>query len=240
MPSELQFRVGTYRRVTAAARWFAPDLLRLPRLACALAGLTMLAPRGKSVTATPKTSTRNFSVWTRPSRTPGFMVGYYIGFELNAAGVSWRVILGSSTILAAVLLVARFGLPEPPRWLWNVGRRDEARAVAHKYLHDVADMDDVEHEDGVKGTFSMLFNAHHWRATLFMSVFWFCAVAPYFAIATFADSVLQQYGLAGGLAGGVGVSAVALAGVVLTVALHTEAPRPTSSPLPAFRVIQVG
>jgi MFS transporter, putative metabolite transport protein len=159
------------------------------------------------------------------------MVGYYIGFELNAAGVSWRVILGSSTILAAVLLVARFGLPEPPRWLWNVGRRDEARAVAHKYLHDVADMDDVEHEDGVKGTFSMLFNAHHWRATLFMSVFWFCAVAPYFAIATFADSVLQQYGLAGGLAGGVGVSAVALAGVVLTVALHTEAPRPTSSPL---------
>ena len=39
------------------------------------------------------------------------------------------------------------------------------------------------------------------------------------AIATFADSVLQQYGLSGGLAGGVGLSAVALAGVVLTVAL---------------------
>jgi putative MFS transporter len=40
-------------------------------------------------------------------------------------------------------------------------------------------------------------------------------VTPYFAIATFADNVLSQYGLAGGLGGGVGLSAVALAGVVV-------------------------
>jgi putative MFS transporter len=132
----------------------------------------------------------------------GFMVAYFIGFQLNAAGVSWRLILGSSTLLAAVLLVARFGLPESPRWLWNVGRQDEARAVAHRYMANAADMEDVEHEDTEKGSFGMLFSREHWRATVFMSVFWFCAVAPYFAIATFADSVLQQYGLAGGLAGG--------------------------------------
>jgi len=50
-------------------------------------------------------------------------------------------------------------------------------------------------------------------------VFWFCAVTPYFAIATFADSVLQKYGLSGGLAGGVGLSAFAAAAVVLTVLL---------------------
>ena len=149
----------------------------------------------------------------------GFMVAYFIGFELNAAGVSWRLILGSSTFIAVILLLARFGLPESPRWLWNVGRHDEARVVAHKYMANAADMADVEHEDTQKGSFGMLFSPEYWRATLFMSVFWFCAVAPYFAIATFADSVLQQYGLAGGLAGGVGLSAVALAGVVLTVAL---------------------
>ena len=50
-------------------------------------------------------------------------------------------------------------------------------------------------------------------------------MTPYFAIATFADSVLKQYGLAGGLAGGVGLSAVALAGVVVTFLLIDKAGR---------------
>ena len=65
----------------------------------------------------------------------------------------------------------------------------------------------------------MLFSRQYWRATLFVSGFWFCAVAPYFAIATFAESVLESYGLSGGLAGGVGLSALAAAGVVVTVLL---------------------
>jgi putative MFS transporter len=80
-------------------------------------------------------------------------------------------------------------------------------------------LDDVQHEDVRKGSFGMLFSKQYWRSTLFISGFWFCAVTPYFAIATFADSVLEQYGLAGGLAGGVGLSAVALAGVVITFLL---------------------
>ena len=50
-------------------------------------------------------------------------------------------------------------------------------------------------------------------------------MTPYFAIASFTDSVLHQYGLSGGLAGGVGLSAVALAGVVLTLLLIEKAGR---------------
>ena len=80
----------------------------------------------------------------------------------------------------------------------EANRRDEAHAVAHRYMEDPGDMDDVEHEHTKKGTFGMLFSREHWRATTFVSVFWFCAVAPYFAIGTFADSVLQSYGLSGG------------------------------------------
>ena len=80
-------------------------------------------------------------------------------------------------------------------------------------------MTDVEHEDTHTGGFGMLFSRQYWRATLFTAGFWFCAVTPYFAIATFADSVLQKYGLGGGLAGGVGLSALAAAGVVVTVLL---------------------
>ena len=150
----------------------------------------------------------------------GFMVAYVVGHLLTTrTDVGWRVILGSSTVLAVILFIARIGLPESPRWLWNQGRTEEAHDLAHRYMERPADMLDVEHEDIGKGTLGMLFSPQYWRATLFVSMFWFCAVAPYFAIATFADSVLESYGLGGGLAGGVGLSAVALAGVVLTVLL---------------------
>jgi MFS transporter, putative metabolite transport protein len=150
----------------------------------------------------------------------GFMVAFLVGYVLTTTtDLGWRVILGTSTILAVILLLARLGLPESPRWLWNRGRRDEALDIAHRYMENPGDMTDVEHEDTRKGSFGMLFSRQYWRATVFTSVFWFCAVSPYFAIATFAESVLKSYGLSGGLAGGVGLSALAAAGVVVTVLL---------------------
>ncbi|WP_321945316.1 MFS transporter [Paraburkholderia sp. J10-1] len=160
----------------------------------------------------------------------GFMVAYAVGFALNeSTHLSWRFILGTSTFIAVILFFARFGLPESPRWLWNQKRVDEARVLARRYMANAADVADVEREgtttNGVR--LGMLFSPQYWRATLFMSMFWFCAVTPYFAIGTFADSVLQKYGLSGGLAGGIGLSVVALAGVVVTVLLIEKVGRRT-------------
>ncbi|MFC7849927.1 MFS transporter [Arthrobacter sp. NPDC057388] len=155
----------------------------------------------------------------------GFMIAFLVGHLLTEfTALSWHFILGTSTFIAVALFLARLGMPESPRWLWSVGRKDEARALAYKYMPDDA-LDDVQHEDVRKGSFGMLFSREYWRSTLFISGFWFCAVTPYFAIATFADSVLEQYGLAGGLAGGVGLSAIALAGVILTFLLIDKAGR---------------
>lgn len=157
----------------------------------------------------------------------GFMVAFVMGYLLNRyTDLGWRTILGTSTFIAVALFLGRLGMPESPRWLWSKSRTDQARSIAHRYMESASDMADVEQEAAHSGGgFGMLFSRQYWRATLFVSLFFFCVVTPYFAIATFADSVLQKFGLGGGLAGGVGLSAVALAGSVVTVLLIDKAGR---------------
>jgi MFS family permease len=157
------------------------------------------------------------------------MVAFILGHLLvEFTDLSWQLILGSSTLIAVVLFIARLGLPESPHWLWLQGRKDEAYKIAGRYMESSADMSAVRHEGtkAPKGSFGMLFSRQYWRATLFTSGFWFCAVTPYFAIATFADSVLQQYGISGGLVGGGGLSVLALLAVVITVLLIDKAGTP--------------
>jgi len=157
----------------------------------------------------------------------GFMFAFVVGYLLDRyTNLGWRNILGTSTFLAVALFLGRLGMPESPRWLWSKRRVDQARFVAHRYLQSASDMADMEQETAHSGAgFRTLFSRQYWRVTLFVSLFFFCVVTPYFAIATFADSVLQKFGLSGGLAGGVGLSAVALAGSVTTVLLIDKAGR---------------
>lgn len=150
----------------------------------------------------------------------GFMFAFVVGYVMTTAfSVDWRIILGTSTIPAVILFLARLGMPESPRWLMNKGRTDEATEIAHAYLEDPTDVLDITNEETRKGTFAMLFSPAYRRATIFVSVFWFCCVAPYFAIATFAASVLSDYGLGDGLIGAIGVNGLALVGVVVSVLL---------------------
>jgi len=165
----------------------------------------------------------------------GFMAAFIVGTLLHDAGTPWRLVLGTCAILALVLFLARLGLPESPSWLITKGRHKEALAIADRYIESPQMHDSItgemdlrmiqEAEAAKNGTkiknasFKMLFSRQYWRATAFTAGFWFCAVTPYFAIATFADEVLTQFGFGGGWAGGVGLSALAVAGVVTSVLL---------------------
>ncbi|MDQ0635934.1 putative MFS transporter [Arthrobacter pascens] len=165
----------------------------------------------------------------------GFMMAFIVGTLLHDAGTPWRLVLGTCAILAFALFIARLGLPESPSWLITKGRHEEALAIAHRYIESPQMHDSITGEmdlrmiqeaqaakSGTKiknASFGMLFSRQYWRATVFTAGFWFCAVTPYFAIATFADEVLNKFGFGGGWAGGVGLSALAVAGVVTSVLL---------------------
>jgi putative MFS transporter len=57
----------------------------------------------------------------------GYGVSYWAGWLLLGLGEdSWRWMLASGAVPAAIFLVARAGIPESPRWLASRGRIDEA------------------------------------------------------------------------------------------------------------------
>lgn len=150
----------------------------------------------------------------------GFMLGYAFSYYAGHFGIPWRIVLGSSAAIALALLLGRIGLPESARWLWAKGRHEEARVVAHKFMGGEADVADFQKEvarTGDRGKFTDIFAPEYVRSTIFISVFWFATVLPYFGIATFAEEVLAQYGLSGGIAGGVGLQLVSVAGVVVLI-----------------------
>lgn len=65
--------------------------------------------------------------------TGGQLVSYVTNFALARilldAGLTWRVMLGTGMIPAAMLLISVFFLPKSPRWLVEQGEEREARSV---------------------------------------------------------------------------------------------------------------
>ncbi|MBS7673077.1 MFS transporter, partial [Vibrio cholerae] len=60
--------------------------------------------------------------------TFGYVAATFVGTAMLSLGDdAWRWMLASSAIPAGLILLARIGTPESPRWLVNRGRIAEAR-----------------------------------------------------------------------------------------------------------------
>jgi putative MFS transporter len=122
--------------------------------------------------------------WLQTMWYVGFLGAVVIAYSLDAAHVPWRWTLATSAIPAAVTLVLRYGLPESPRWLLSRDRVEEARQIVNKYLGGEAyfTTEQLMGESVRPGKMHELFAPGMRTRTAFACIFWFCAVAPYFAI----------------------------------------------------------
>lgn len=130
--------------------------------------------------------------------TFGYVAATFVGTAMLSLGDdAWRWMLASSAIPAGLILIARIGTPESPRWLINRGRIAEARAIVKKHLGEHVVLDE-EPSMPTRSGYGVLFSREYRKRTAFNCLFFVCIVMPYFAIYTFLPSILQKMGLSQG------------------------------------------
>lgn len=147
----------------------------------------------------------------------GFLVSVLVGYGMMSFGVNWRWILATSAVPALITLIMRIGLPESPRWLMSRGRTEEAHRIVKRYLGGDAYFagEDFAGEAVRPSGYKKLFAKGVRSRTLFVCIFWACLVAPYFAIFTFAPTVLESLNLGDPKAGTIATNGLAAVGAVV-------------------------
>lgn len=122
----------------------------------------------------------------------GYMVAFAAGYLITVDNPnSWRWVLLSAALPAALCLMARRGLPESPRWLLSKGRTEEAKEVLQR-LGWTLESADFESEQQERTKLSTLFAPGQLGRTCFVCVFWGCLTLPYFAIIFFQADVYSS------------------------------------------------
>lgn len=146
----------------------------------------------------------------------GALASFVVGALLSQTGPqSWRFILASSAVPAAIALLLRGAAPESPRWLASKGRHDEARAVLTSVFGAGVGLDDAESEKPT--SLVRVLSRPYGGRVLFVGVMWLLQVTPFFAIYTFEPQVLDALHLshAASVVSAVAITAFFLVGSIL-------------------------
>ncbi len=147
----------------------------------------------------------------------GACVAYVVGYALLNTRDSWRWILASSAVPAAIGLALRSSAPESARWLFAQGRVAEGQAVLQKIFGSARA---TESSTQPQLSWRAMFEPQFAGKLAFVSAMWLLQVVPLFAIYTFAPMVLQalHIGAASPL-GAIAITAAFLAGSILALPL---------------------
>lgn len=159
--------------------------------------------------------------------TVGYVVAIIVSFIMEYFGGDriWRWMLVTSAVPSAIVLLLRVGMPESPHWLIKEGRIEEAQRVVKEYIGPDVSIDNLRVEENVKTNYRKLFSRKWIKRTLFAGLFWFCQVAPYYAILTFAPTVLSGFNVSNEYFGTLVMNLFQLVGAVVGVLVMNKLSR---------------
>jgi putative MFS transporter len=135
----------------------------------------------------------------------GAVVAYLVGYFLTVSfgPESWRWMLASGAVFGVIVLLARMGAHESPRWLISKGRIEEAREeisaalereVTAEEMAHICDCEETEQSSSLRD----LMHGQYLRRVLFCGLTWMCIAIPQFALFTYGPIILSQFGLGDG------------------------------------------
>jgi len=135
---------------------------------------------------------------------------------VDLAGWHWRWVLAFSAVPALITLLMRIGIPESPRWLAHNGREDEAKAIVNRFLGEgYYHAESIDAEDHRPGGMRELFRGESFKRLAFCCVLWAANVGPFFAIFTFAPTVLTALNIENETLGTIILNSFAALGAIL-------------------------
>jgi len=147
----------------------------------------------------------------------GYTLSFIVGYVLSSSdGATWRVLLASSAVPAALVSLLRLGTPESPRWLVAHGRIDAARELVRRHIGSNYELDETQ---AASTDYRSIFRPPYGRRTAFVCFFWSCQIVPSFAIYTFAPDLLRSFGAPNPTLGAAIMSVFFLGGVIPAIFL---------------------
>ena len=120
----------------------------------------------------------------------GAAAAYLVGEILLHFEDGWRWMLASAAVPAILIVLARLGTPESPRWLLKRGRVDEANEVLRKVFGPNVSVNDMPEEVHENLRVSALIKAGYGKRMAFITIFWTCSIVPLFAVYAFGPKIL--------------------------------------------------
>jgi MFS transporter, putative metabolite transport protein len=150
----------------------------------------------------------------------GYLIAVAGGFALlDLAGWNWRWVLATSALPALLTLLMRIGIPESPRWLKHNGQADLAKSIVDKYLGEAYyHAEAIDAEEQRPTGLGELFKGENFKRLAFCSVLWAANVGPFFAIFTFAPTVLTALNIENETLGTIILNSFATIGAIIGMA----------------------